>query len=205
MPRFAEYALIWLPERDAYTLSTRGSASYDPLQEEDASWFTWLAARSSFSFQGKHGYMTLRKESRRRGESYWYAYRNQGQKTAKLYVGRNADLTIARLEKTAQALSTITIEKHVAPDTQVLNEARQQPPLLAPKLHLPHLHSSHILRERLLAQLDAGLERKLTLLSAPAGFGKTTLVQVQESTCVMREKSERMEAIKPPVYQAPSL
>src|SRR5712691_11627265 len=48
--------------------------------------------------------------------------------------------------------------------------------VLAPKLHLPRLHAALIARERLLAQLDAGLERKLTLLSAPAGFGKTTLV-----------------------------
>jgi len=28
-----------------------------------------------------------------------------------------------------------------------------------------------------LPSLDAGLERKLTLLAAPAGFGKTTLVR----------------------------
>jgi LuxR family transcriptional regulator, maltose regulon positive regulatory protein len=52
----------------------------------------------------------------------------------------------------------------------------QREPLLAPKLRLPRLHSSLVARERLLTQLDAGLERKLTLLSAPAGFGKTTLV-----------------------------
>lgn len=49
-------------------------------------------------------------------------------------------------------------------------------PLLASKLHLPRLRTSLVFRERLLARLDGGLERKLTLLSAPAGFGKTTLV-----------------------------
>jgi LuxR family transcriptional regulator, maltose regulon positive regulatory protein len=177
MPRVAEHALIWSPERDAYTLSARGSANHDPIHEEDALWFAWLAARSSFSFQGKHGHMTLRKESRPRGEGYWYAYRNQGRKTAKLYVGRNADLTIARLETTARTLNAITAEKHAVPGIQVTtDEAREQPPLLAPKLQLPRLHSSHVVRERLLVHLDAGLERKLTLLSAPAGFGKTTLV-----------------------------
>ena len=37
-------------------------------------------------------------------------------------------------------------------------------PLLTPKLRLPRLRSSLVFRERLLAQLDAGLERKLTLL-----------------------------------------
>jgi LuxR family maltose regulon positive regulatory protein len=51
-----------------------------------------------------------------------------------------------------------------------------QGPLLMPKLSLPQPHSSLISRERLLARLDAALEHKLTVLSAPAGFGKTTLV-----------------------------
>jgi LuxR family maltose regulon positive regulatory protein len=31
-------------------------------------------------------------------------------------------------------------------------------------------------RPRLIERLDAGLHRKLTLVSAPAGFGKTTLL-----------------------------
>lgn len=49
-------------------------------------------------------------------------------------------------------------------------------PLLEPKLRLPRLHPGLVARERLLARLDGALERKLALLSAPAGFGKTTLV-----------------------------
>lgn len=48
--------------------------------------------------------------------------------------------------------------------------------LLASKLRPPHLHAPLVVRERLLTCLDAGLERKLTLLVAPAGFGKTTLL-----------------------------
>src|SRR5262249_47522219 len=48
--------------------------------------------------------------------------------------------------------------------------------LLRTKLAPPHLRASIIVREQLLARLDDGFERKLTLLSAPAGFGKTTLV-----------------------------
>ncbi|HZR45011.1 MAG TPA: transcriptional regulator, partial [Ktedonobacteraceae bacterium] len=50
-------------------------------------------------------------------------------------------------------------------------------PLLAPKLLLPRLYTSLVERPRLLVLLDAGMERKLTLVSAPAGFGKTTLVR----------------------------
>src|ERR1700730_9085439 len=48
--------------------------------------------------------------------------------------------------------------------------------LLSTKFALPRQHQSLVPRELLLARLDEGLERKLTLLSAPAGFGKTTLV-----------------------------
>ena len=49
-------------------------------------------------------------------------------------------------------------------------------PLLATKLYIPPLRRSLVRRPRLLEHLDQGLRRKLTLVSAPAGFGKTTLV-----------------------------
>ncbi len=48
--------------------------------------------------------------------------------------------------------------------------------LLSTKLAPPRPHSALVSRGRLVDQLDEGLEHKLTLLSAPAGFGKTTLV-----------------------------
>lgn len=48
--------------------------------------------------------------------------------------------------------------------------------LLATKLYVPAPPSGVTVRERLLAQLDHGLNKKLTLICAPAGFGKTTLV-----------------------------
>ena len=53
---------------------------------------------------------------------------------------------------------------------------RHQVPLLEPKFHAPRLHATLVERKRLLEKLDAALEGKLTLLCAPAGFGKTTLI-----------------------------
>src|SRR5215469_15639423 len=47
--------------------------------------------------------------------------------------------------------------------------------LLSTKLAPPRSRPSHVSRGPLLARLDEGFEHKLTLLSAPAGFGKTTL------------------------------
>jgi LuxR family maltose regulon positive regulatory protein len=48
--------------------------------------------------------------------------------------------------------------------------------LLNSKLYLPLVRPDLVMRPRLLQRLDQGLQRKLTLLSAPAGFGKTTLL-----------------------------
>ena len=49
-------------------------------------------------------------------------------------------------------------------------------PLLQTKLYIPPPRPELVPRPRLVERLNAGLHRKLTLVSAPAGFGKTTLV-----------------------------
>jgi LuxR family transcriptional regulator, maltose regulon positive regulatory protein len=63
-------------------------------------------------------------------------------------------------------------------DEQSVSEAQIQRlnQILATKLHIPSSCHSLVPRPRLLALLNKGMERKLTLLSAPAGFGKTTLL-----------------------------
>ena len=50
--------------------------------------------------------------------------------------------------------------------------------LLTSKLYIPPLRPSLVPRPRLIQLLNEGLytKRKLTLISAPAGFGKTALV-----------------------------
>ena len=49
-------------------------------------------------------------------------------------------------------------------------------PLLETKLHIPPVRQKLVSRPRLIERLRAGLDHKLTLVSAPAGFGKTTLL-----------------------------
>ena len=49
-------------------------------------------------------------------------------------------------------------------------------PILATKLYIPPPRPKAVRRPHLIERLNAGLHRKLTLISAPAGFGKTTLV-----------------------------
>ena len=52
----------------------------------------------------------------------------------------------------------------------------QQHSLLQTKLYVPPIRREVVSRPRLIERLNAGLHHKLTLVSAPAGFGKTTLV-----------------------------
>ncbi|MDQ3704952.1 MAG: LuxR C-terminal-related transcriptional regulator, partial [Chloroflexota bacterium] len=49
-------------------------------------------------------------------------------------------------------------------------------PVLATKLYTPPPRPKVVRRPRLIERLNEGLHRKLTLIAAPAGFGKTTLV-----------------------------
>jgi LuxR family maltose regulon positive regulatory protein len=162
---------------------------------DNPAWLAWLETHSGFAFAGYAGRVSLLKEARKGGAGYWYAYRRHGQRTVKHYIGRSADLTIARLEAAAAALAPVPRPTPSLPDDTVVPQtnlhglqaaadhgrtSRQtlpiSPPLLVPKLQLPRLPVGLIARPRLLDQLNAGLERKLTLLTAPAGFGKTTLV-----------------------------
>jgi LuxR family maltose regulon positive regulatory protein len=48
--------------------------------------------------------------------------------------------------------------------------------LLRTKLHRPHLSHNLVVRTRLLEVLNCAIDHQLTLVCAPAGFGKTTLV-----------------------------
>jgi LuxR family transcriptional regulator, maltose regulon positive regulatory protein len=55
--------------------------------------------------------------------------------------------------------------------------------ILATKLYAPPRRGRIVLRPRLDARLNDGLERRLTLVSAPAGFGKSTLVAEWVAAC----------------------
>ncbi|BCL78942.1 helix-turn-helix transcriptional regulator [Ktedonobacteria bacterium brp13] len=199
MAKTRQAVLIWSQEDQQYLWRDEHYADTIDVREKPEAWLKRLAASTSFSFQGREGHLTLLKEARPRGgDGYWYAYRRQGKRTAKKYAGRTADLTAARLEQMARALRCSPERIHQVlsngdasgsgdgRDRQATDMAGQhadsiasslQIPLLVPKLHLPPLHPLLVPRERLLTLLDRALEHRLTLVSAPAGFGKTTLVR----------------------------
>ena len=60
----------------------------------------------------------------------------------------------------------------------IIHTSIMDTPLLTTKLYVPPPGPNLVPRPRLIERLDAGLLQggKLTLVSAPAGFGKTTLL-----------------------------
>lgn len=56
-------------------------------------------------------------------------------------------------------------------------------PVLSTKLFIPPPRPKTVLRPRLIEGINEGLHRKLTLICAPAGFGKTTLVSEWSAGC----------------------
>nr|BBH85568.1 helix-turn-helix transcriptional regulator [Thermosporothrix sp. COM3] len=186
MPKIVSDALFWNAEQQTYIFRTANQAHLIPIA--DTHWTRLLAPLKTFSFHGQYGHLTVRREVRSTREDYWYAYRSQKKRTFKRYVGRSAELSVAQLENIARALS-IDIQNASALSNPARSLIQYQPtplptdstqehiPLLEAKLHFPRLALALVSRPRLLALLDQGRTSPLTLLSAPAGTGKTTLVR----------------------------
>src|SRR5215472_17296765 len=177
MPKLPTYMLHWLEENQVYELTRNGCAEQRFGREGGPSWVHFLETHTSFAFQGREGRLSIVKETRPRGAGYWYAYRTSGQRTVKRYLGSESRVTIVRLEEAAGALSRADSGTQTAREHRETGARSSHPTsLLLPKLLPPRLLSSLVERPRLLERLDAALERKLTLLVAPAGYGKTTVV-----------------------------
>jgi hypothetical protein len=80
---------------------------------DSPAWFAWLEVPTNVCFtytlfnraQGYiDGFVTVRKETRRRGHTYWTAYRRQGKRLGKVYLGRAPAVTAARLAAAAARL-----------------------------------------------------------------------------------------------------
>jgi hypothetical protein len=79
---------------------------------DSPAWTAWLDAPTTARFAypvfdpacgAVVGVMTVRKESRQRGGFYWSAYRRQGGRVRKVYVGSAIALTRTRLDEVARS------------------------------------------------------------------------------------------------------
>ena len=172
---------------------------------ESAEWLEWLERDDStlFAFHAPEGGYTARREGSGsgRGGWYWKAYRKHQGRLYRAYMGKGEDLTLARLREIAWTLSERIASEGKAREenpgaARMTGEQRglenaseaarlsehevtsgsALTPLLETRLRPPRLPSQLVERAHLLALLDGGRQQKLTLLHAPAGFGKTTLV-----------------------------
>ncbi|QBD80194.1 transcriptional regulator [Ktedonosporobacter rubrisoli] len=197
MPKPPAHALIWSAKKRCYLLHTPEHPPEPIISGNEEPWRVWLTTHSSFSFQGQQGRLNVLKEGRSRGTGYWYAYHTSSGQRRKRYLGPGVALTLTRLEEMAQALqdskqeplqprSPRTASPASLQTSQVDNETLSSTVLqgdeindfgmIMTRLSPPSLPATLIIRERLLSVMDTALSRPLTLLSASAGWGKTTLL-----------------------------
>ncbi|MBV9614672.1 MAG: hypothetical protein JO031_04345 [Ktedonobacteraceae bacterium] len=144
-------------------------------------WYAWLENNRSFSCETSSGLMTVRKE-RRPGGWYWYAYRRKRGILQRVYLGGSHNVTGERLNLAAQSLDAHPLPtkrrsaQAEAKEAQNSHRTRRSNILLTTKLCPPALRFNLVPRLRLMQRLDEGIERKLILVLAPAGYGKTTLL-----------------------------
>ncbi|GLV60804.1 HTH-type transcriptional regulator MalT [Dictyobacter sp. S3.2.2.5] len=173
MARSAIPLLRWVEGRQAYELSLAEGAAR-PVGLDDDGWLSALEEAGSFAFEGRAGRLSVIRERRARGAGYWYAYRSSGRRTRKRYLGRASSVTPARLEEVAAALSPASVTQG-ASDEEGSAPDHVPASLLLSKIQPPRLPGALIARPQLWQRLDAAMERKIVLLVAPVGAGKTTL------------------------------
>jgi LuxR family transcriptional regulator, maltose regulon positive regulatory protein len=166
-------------------------------------WFAWLHGATRFRLATPQGLITVRKERSGggRGGWYWRAYRKQRGRLHRFYLGPDTALTpqaLAAASAALGALPTVVPEDRApalpaVPDSEPDSSGGNRAPLiLRTKITPPALRSGLVMRPALVAQLRTAVARPLTLVVAPAGFGKTTLLA---TWLAERQKGKRQNTV----------
>lgn len=142
------------------------------------SWYAWLETATAFTFTCEEGTFTAHKAraGNRRGGWYWRAYRRQRGRLSRCYLGVSTNLTFTKLQEAARRLAGDAEDTPPLVPAPVSPQRRTPTAILQSAITPPRLPVQHVARPRLLALLERGLRRPVTLVSAPAGAGKTTLL-----------------------------
>jgi LuxR family maltose regulon positive regulatory protein len=154
-----------------------------PVPVGSPSWYEWLSKAKKFSFKGPSGCFVAQCETRR-NKTYWYAYRRQAGKLHKVYLGKTEELTPERLEQASLTLARQPLfnqfTNQTAGDQNSTPESRIDTSFLPmTKVNVPVLPRQLVTRPRLTRQINT----PLTLIYAPSGFGKSTLLNDWKQTC----------------------
>src|SRR5215216_2028896 len=146
------------------------------------SWYEWLSTTKKFSFKSPRGSFVAQCE-KRRNKTYWYAYHRAG-KLMKIYLGKTEELTPERLEQASISFTGQTMLKEFgsqsATDVNFMAESRIDTSFVPlTKVNVPVLPRQLVTRPRLTRQINT----PLTLIYAPSGFGKSTLLNDWRQTC----------------------
>lgn len=107
---------------------------------DSAAWFAWLAADTTTSFAYAlfdprvgyvRGFLTVRKERRARGGSYWVAYRRSEGHLWKHYLGAARGLTRVALETVGAAALAVSDDRATKGGVTTPNQP-EHTPLLEP-------------------------------------------------------------------------
>jgi LuxR family transcriptional regulator, maltose regulon positive regulatory protein len=172
----------------------QSESEVDPILVGTPAWYDWLGQQSTFTFVDQALTFTARKSVLRTRGSYWKAYSRRQGKLYRIHLGHSHSLTLERLQTAAQAFAGEHVPASVPSRKNGNNRLPRRPSprmaldvdhytsLIHTKLYRPRVGSDLISRLRLLERLNAGLGGKVTLVCAPAGFGKTTLLTVWVET-----------------------
>ena len=155
-----------------------------PIDVGSSSWYDWLEEHTSFLFVDHVGAVTIRKIMTEHGKSEWEASRTGRVFTVSLGPSHAIDLS------TLQAAARRLAGKHAHFGSATKSTARSAASMLSEpvattgslrslmrtKLFRPRSATDVITRTRLIERLNVALEGEITLVCAPAGFGKTTLL-----------------------------
>jgi len=162
----------------------------EPIVVGTPTWYDWLEQHTSFLFVDHGEGFTAHKRGTDPSDLAWNASRTRQGQLYRVWLGPSHTLTLERLQAAARSLagehdsaglieadgfpavpaaSHLPVPKTAAPVSPASS-------LLRTKLYRPRTNGDVIPRTHLIERLNAGLSSKVTLVSAPAGFGKTTLL-----------------------------